>query len=156
MAKFVIQKLPPHWVIVPSKRAMRELLRRLGADVRLVEYVGTESWPKATHFSLGFLESRVADGGWRFYLRLWGVRESMVGAYREAAAQAVLAEIERYIHSCIRQRPADVIKPAQLYLSFEIKDGDVQSRCRVKIKDKYSFSTGDWWLDPVESPEHRA
>lgn len=36
MPRFVVKKLPPQWLFLPSKRQVRELLTELGADVRLV------------------------------------------------------------------------------------------------------------------------
>ena len=156
MARFGIQKLPPHWVFVPSKHQVRELVGRLKGEVRVVEYGRTEPHPKESRVSLGFLESRVVNERWCFFLRLWGVREDILGIRREELGQAALAEIEGYIRCRLRQRPAATIKPAQLYLSFTVGGEGIRSTCRAKIKDKYSFSTGDWWLDPVQSPEHTA
>jgi len=144
--KFVIEKLPPHWLFVPSKRQVRELLTELGADVRLVEFYGTGYGRSPDRLSLGFVESRVVDGGWRFYLRLWGVPEAVAGPVREELAAAALAEVGRYIRECAGQAPAAVVKPAQLYLSFRVEAGEVRPACRVSLVGKTSsFPTRTWW-----------
>ncbi len=84
------KKLPPHWLFVPSKRQVRELLAELGADVRLVEFYGTGYGRNPDRLSLGLVESRVVGGGWCFYLHLWGVREAVAGRVREELAAAAL------------------------------------------------------------------
>jgi len=72
MPMFVLEKLPPHWVFVPSKRRVRELLADLDADVRWVEFYGTGYGRSTDRLSIGFVESRVVEGSWCFYLHLWG------------------------------------------------------------------------------------
>jgi hypothetical protein len=69
---------------------------------------------------LRFLESRVVEGRWCFSLRLWGVREAAVGTVRDELTTAALAEIGKYNHECISQPPAEIIKPAQLMLNFQV------------------------------------
>lgn len=152
MPKFVVEKLPRHWLFVPTKRQVRELLTDLGADVRLVELYGTGYGRSVDRFSIGFVESRVVDGGWCFYLHLWGVREAVAGPVREELAAAALAEIGRYIRGCAGQPPADVVKPAQLYLSFRIEAGEVRPECRVSPVGKTSsFPTRAWWITGAEA-----
>jgi hypothetical protein len=145
MAKFVFEKLPPHWLFVPSKREVRELLARLGVDVRLVEFYGTGYGRQSDRLSLGFVESRVVEGGWCFYLHLWGVREAVAGPVQAELAVSASAAIERYIRGCVDQSPADVIKPAQLYLSFRVEPEGVRSGCSVRVVGKRSFTTRRWW-----------
>jgi hypothetical protein len=145
MARFVIEKLPAHWLFVPSKRQMRELMEELGADVRLVEFYGTSYSRMADRLSLGFVESRVVKGSWCFYLHLWGVREALAGPVREELAMAALAKVRQYIRQCASQLPADTIKPAQLSLSFCVNSEGVSSKCRVKVVDRYSYPTRAWW-----------
>src|SRR5262249_21187674 len=120
MARFVIEKLPAHWLFVPSKRQVRELLDELGVDVRLVEFSGTSYGRMTDRLSLGFVESRVVKGGWCFYLHLWGVREAVASPVREELATAALVEVRQYIRRCASQLPAETIKPAQLSLSFRV------------------------------------
>lgn len=153
MSRFMFRKLPPNWLFVPSKRQVRDLLVCLEADVRLVEFSGTSAVRAEGRLSLGYVESRVVDGGWRFYLRLWGARSSEVGEWRQRLSQAALGEIERYIRACLGERPTDVTKPVQLYLSFRIDAGDIRSQCRAKVVDRYSFSAGEWWRDEVPEGE---
>src|SRR4051794_3621988 len=118
MSKYVLKKLPPHWVFVPSKRQIKELLAELSADVRLVEFSGTGSRHGAGRLYLGIVESRLVDGKWCFCLRLRGVRQSVIDPVREQLTAAAAAEIERYIRKRDGQPPAEIIKPEQLYLSF--------------------------------------
>jgi hypothetical protein len=47
MAKFAVEKLPAHWLFVPSKRQVWQLLAELGIDMRLVEFYGPEYNRKA-------------------------------------------------------------------------------------------------------------
>jgi hypothetical protein len=144
MPQFVMAKLPPHWVFVPPKRQVRELLARLGATVRLVEFFGTGFRGSANHLSLGFVESRVVKHAWCFYLRLWGARDADVGERKEDLSQAALASIEHYIQGRLNRPPAEVIKPEQMWLSFWIR-GQVAPRCRTRIVDRYSYPTPSWW-----------
>lgn len=98
MAKFMIKKLPPHWLYVPSKREMRDLLKRLTAKVRVVDYDGSCYGKKDdTWLSIGFVEARVTEEGWCFFIRLHGLRESVVGPVREQLSQAVLWEMEQHL-----------------------------------------------------------
>src|SRR5262245_1167280 len=116
MTRFVIQKLPPRWRFVPAKRRVRDWLSQLDADVRLVEYVGTGRRSVEGWISLGFLESRVVDGCWRFYLRFWGIPEEQGKPVLEELSGVVLGVIARYICDCLDQQPAETIKPEQLHL----------------------------------------
>src|SRR5436309_3322582 len=127
MPRLVTEKLPPHWLFVPAKRQVRELLAEGGMDGRLAEFGGTGYGRRADRLSLGFLESAVAEGGWCFCLRVWGVRECAAGAWREELARAALAEIEGYTRVCLGQPPAEVTKPAQLSLSFRLGPEGVRS-----------------------------
>jgi hypothetical protein len=148
----VIEKLPPHWLFVPSKRQVREVLAELAADVRLVEFYGTGYGRSPDRLSLGFVESRVVGGRWCFYLHLWGVREAVAGPVRNELAAAALAEIGRYIRGCAGQPPADIVKPAQLYLSFRVEAGEVCPECRVSPVGKTSsFPTRAWWTTGAEA-----
>jgi hypothetical protein len=145
MARFVIKKLPPHWVFVPSRRQLRDLLSRLGADVRLVELHGTGYARTANRLSLGFVEGRVVDGRWGFYVRLWGVREAAVGGLQGEMAKAALAEVGRYIGRCLSQPPVETSKPSQLRLGFRLDPEGITSECRVKAVDRWSSPTPVWW-----------
>jgi hypothetical protein len=145
MPKVAVEKLPPHWLFVPSKRQVRDLLRRLDADVRLVEFHGTHIDRMAGRLCLGYMEARAVDGGWRFYLRVWGVREAAVGPIREEVAGAALAEIERCIRDCLDRPPADIIKPSQLSLSFRVDPDGVHSECRTRVLGRHSYSPHAWW-----------
>jgi hypothetical protein len=91
------------------------------------------------------VESRVVEGGWCFYLHLWGVRDNVASPVLEKLAAAALWDIGRYIRQCAGEPPADVIKPAQFRLSFRIERDDVHSMSRAKPVSKYFFSTGPWW-----------
>ena len=152
MPKFVVEKLPAHWLFVPSKRQVRELLAEPGADVRLVEFYGTGYGRNPHRLSLGLVESRVVGGSWCFYLHLWGVREAVAGPVREELADAVLAEIGRYIRGCAGQLPADTVKPAQLYMVFRVEAGEVRPECRVSPVGKLRRSRYDrWWAIGAEA-----
>jgi hypothetical protein len=153
MPRFVLQKLPPHWLFVPSKRQVRELLAGLDADVRRIEFNGTGYGHSTDRLWLGFVESRVIEGSWCFYLHLRGVRESVVGPVREEVAAAALTEIGRYIRGCVSEPPADVVKPAQLSLAFRVGPGGIHSECRVSTVGRRSFPTGSWWAGkPTATP----
>src|SRR5262245_53103324 len=62
VSRFAGKKLPPHWVYVPSRRQVRELLRGLAADFRRVEFGGTGRGAGLVGLLLGYLERRVVDG----------------------------------------------------------------------------------------------
>src|SRR5438105_563222 len=126
MARFMAEKLPAHWLFVPSKRQVRELLAELGTDVRLVELYGTGYSRAPDRLSLGFVESRVVEGRWCFYLRLWGVKEAVAGPVREKATAVALAEIRRYVRECTSQPPTDVSKPAQLLLALRLGPEEIR------------------------------
>jgi hypothetical protein len=159
VSRFPGKKLPPHWVYVPSRREVRDLLRVLATDVRRVEFDGTGSGPSSVGLLVGYLERRVADGGWCFYLRLWGVPESAVGDRRAELALAALEAIQRSVVECLAYPPAEVAKPTQLLLRFAVEPDGVVSRCSVKPVDRYSFSAGNWWERPSPAdqgaPAHR-
>jgi hypothetical protein len=146
--RFPGKKLPPHWVYVPSRREIRDLLRDLAADVRRVDFDGTGSGPSSVGLLLGYLERRVADGGWCFYLRLWGAPESAVGGRRAELARAVLGAIRQSVAECLASPPAEVVKPTQLRLWFAVEADRVTSRCSVKPVDRRFFLAGNWWEKP--------
>src|SRR5262249_52383240 len=143
--RFPGKKLPPHWVYVPSRREVRDLLRDVTADVRRVELDGTGSGASSVGLLLGYLECRVVDGRWCFYLRLWGVPESALAGRRAELAQAALGAIRQSMVECLARPPAEVTKPTQLLLRFAVDAEGVVPRCSVKPVDRYSFSAGRWW-----------
>jgi hypothetical protein len=154
VSRFPGKKLPPHWVYVPSRREVRDLLRDWPADVRCVDFDGTGSGASSVGLLLGYLERRVADGRWCFYLRLWGAPESAVGERRAELAQAALGTIRQSVAECLACPAAEVTRPTQLLLRFAVEADGVVSKCRVKPVDRYSFSAGRWWESPkVAEPD---
>src|SRR5262249_49629523 len=117
------------------------------ADVRAVEHRGTAYRPDESSISLGFLEARVVDGAWRFYLRFWGLPEAQAGPVRESLSNSALTEIPSFIGACLATAPDESVKPTQLHLSFALEDGSIKSTCRVRAVDRYSYPTGEWWAD---------
>ena len=149
MSRYPGKKLPPHWVYVPSPREVRELLDELAADARRVEFDGTGSGPsRFGHLLLGYLEHRVVGGAWCFYLRLWGVHESIVGDRRDELSRATIRAVRRSVAECLAIPATDVIKPTQLLLWSHAGSDDVASECKAKPVDRYSFSAGAWWASP--------
>ena len=149
MSRYPGKKLPPHWVYVPSPREVRRSLGELAADVRRVEFDGTGSGPNPVgRLLLGYLERRVVDGAWCFYLRLWGVPESAVSDRRDELSRAAVHAIRRSVAECLAVPAIDVIKPTQLLLFFLTGSNGVASECKVKRVDRYSFSAGSWWTSP--------
>lgn len=145
MTRYVFEKLPPHWLFVPSKRQIKELLAGIGADVRLVEMYGTGSSRSLDRVSLGYVESRVVQAGWCFYLRIWGVKEAIVGSTRDEIAAAALQSIGEYIRECVKRPPADVTKPTQMLLVFRMGAEGVRTCCHTKVVGRYSFRSPTWW-----------
>ncbi len=145
MTKFVVDKLPQHWLFLPTKRHLKAVLSEFGPDVRLVEFHGTGYGSQQDRVSLGFIEARVVDGRWAFYLRLWGVREAVVGAVSESLAAAAVAEIRRYIGECVRREPSDIVKPAQFRLSFRVIPDEITAECKARDVDRFSYPTREWW-----------
>jgi hypothetical protein len=113
----------------------------MAADVR-VEFGGTGG------FLLGYLERRVVGGAWCFYLRLWGVHESIVGDRRDELGRAAISAVRRSVAECLAIRATDVIKPTQLLLWSRAGSGDLALECKVEPVDRYSFSAGAWWTSP--------
>src|SRR5262245_25327479 len=148
--RFLLKKLPPHWQFVPSKRQVRELLAQLDADMRLVEFFGTGSGQRSDWLSLGFVESRVEQAGWCFYIRLWGIRETTADSAGEKLAETAVADIKKYIRGCLRQPPSAVTKPAQLILSYHLEAMGITSKGRVKEVGRYSFPTPSWWENAAD------
>jgi hypothetical protein len=148
VSRFRGKKLPPHWLYIPSRREVRELLRRSSGDFRRAEFDGTGSGPSSVGLLLGYLERRVAGGAWCFYLRLWGVPESAVGGHRDELASATLGAIEQSVTECLASPPAEVAKPTQLLLRFAVGADGIVPLCSVKPVDRYSFSAGNWWESP--------
>lgn len=148
MSRFPGKKLPPRWVHVPSRREIRELVGRSPGDFRRVEFDGTGSGPSSVGLLLGYLERRVADGAWCFYLRLWGAPESAVGDRRDELASAALTAIEQSVAECLASPPVEVAKPTQLLLRFAVGPDGIVPRCSPRLVDRYSFSAGSWWESP--------
>lgn len=153
MAKFLLKKNPPHWLYLPSQRRVRELVKRVNGDVRKVEFAGIVDSGEGPRHSVGYAEARVVDESWCFLLHFWAICERAVEGLRDTFSDTVLAEIERFIATCLKERPADVIKPRQLYLSFLIENQTVRADCDIKPVGPYSFSSGKWWLTPDDSAE---
>lgn len=148
MSRFPGKKLPPHWIYLPSRREVRCLIRDLAADMRGVQFDGTGRGASPVGLLLGYLERRVAEGKWCFFLRLWGAPESVVGQCRVELARSALQAIRESIVECLARPPTEVVKPTQLLLWFSIEGEKVVSKCRVKPVDRYCFSTGRWWENP--------
>ena len=145
MSRFPGKKLPSGWVYVPSRREVRELVQQSPGDFRRVDLAGTGSRMRSVGLLLGYVERRVAEGAWCFYLRLWGVPESTVGDHGDDLASAALAVIEVSVAECLACPPADVVKPTQLLLWFAVGSEGFVPRCSVEPVDRYSFSAGRWW-----------
>jgi hypothetical protein len=145
VSRFPGKKLPPHWVYVPSRREVRDLLRGIAADVRRVDFAGTGFGPSSVGLLLGYLERRVADEAWCFYLRLWGVPESAVEGRSRELARAAIHAIERSVAECLAAPASDVVQPTQLLLRFQVDDGGIMPKCSIEPVDRYSFSAGQWW-----------
>jgi hypothetical protein len=150
VSRFPGKKLPPGWVYVPSRRAVRELVQRSPGDFRRVEFDGTGSGRGSVGLLLGYLECRVADGAWCFYLRLWGAPESAISEHRDELAAAARSAIEETVTACLACPPAGVTKPTQLLLRFAVGKDGVVPKCNVKRVNRYSFSAGNWWENPAE------
>jgi hypothetical protein len=148
VARFPGKKLPPRWVYVPTRRQVRNLLRGLAADVRCVEFNGTGRGPSSVGLLLGYLECRVVDEAWCFYLRLWGVPTSALYDRHDELAQAALRAIGQSVAECLAAPAAVTVKPTQLLLRFEVEAAGVVPKCSVKTVDRYSFSAGNWWESP--------
>ena len=58
--RFTGKKLPPHWIYVPSRKEIRDLLGGSLADVRRVEFGGTGSGPGRVGLRLGYLEQQLS------------------------------------------------------------------------------------------------
>jgi len=145
VSRFPGKKLPPNWLYVPSRREVRDLLRGLAADVRRVDFAGTGSGLSSVGLLLGYLECRVADEAWCFYLRLWGVPESTVEGRSQELAQAAVHAVERSVAECLAVPASDVVQPKQLLLRFKVDNDGVIPECRIEPVDRYSFSAGQWW-----------
>jgi hypothetical protein len=148
VAQFLAKKLPPHWVYVPSRRQLRNLLSLMPADVRRIDLDGTGRRPGPTGLLLGYLEQRVIDRAWCFYLRLWGVPTSALGERQDELAAVALGAIRQYMADCLAKPAAEVSRPTQTLLWFALGAGGIQPRCRVKQVDRRSFSAGAWWVSP--------
>ncbi|MFO0889929.1 MAG: hypothetical protein U0790_12420 [Isosphaeraceae bacterium] len=148
MSRFPGKKLPPHWLYVPSRREVRDLLRGLAADVRRVDFDGTGSGLRYGTLLLGYLERRAVGKAWCFYLRLWGVPEAAVEAQRDELATAAIQAIGQSIGECLAVPAEEVVKPTQLLLWFNVGADGVIPACKVKPVDRYSFSAGSWWASP--------
>jgi hypothetical protein len=144
MSRFPGKKLPPHWVYIPSRREVGNLSRGLAADVRL-EFGGTGSGPTSVGLLLGYLERRVVDRAWCFYLRLWGVPESALEGRRDGLGQAAVRVVGQSIRECLDRPANELVTPTQLLLWFAIGADGVIPNCEVEPVDQYSFSAGCWW-----------
>ena len=148
MSRFPGKKLPPNWVYVPSRKEIRDLRSGLSADLRCVEFDGTGGRPSSVGITLGYLEQRVVDGAWCFYLRLWGVPKSAVEDRRGELARAALRAIGQSVARCLAVPAAAVVKPTQLHLVFEVGPNGAISKCYTKPVGMFSFSSGCWWANP--------
>lgn len=146
MSRYPGKKLPPHWVYIPSPREVRELLGELAANVLRVEFDGTGGGPTTYGaFLLGYLERRVVDGAWCFYLSLRGVPESTAGDRRAELARAAINAIRRSVAECLAVPATEEIKPTQLLLWFRVGSDGVTPECKVDPVVHYSSSAGSWW-----------
>jgi hypothetical protein len=123
------------------------------ADVRCVEFDGTGSGASSVGLLLGYLERRVVDGRWCFYLRLWGVPESTVAKHFDELTRAAIKAIRQSVAECLVRPPTEAVKPTQLLLWFGVETDRVVSKCRVKPVDQWSFSAGHWWKSPIAAEQ---
>lgn len=145
VSRYPGKKLPPHWVYVPSPREIRSLLNEFSGGIRRMELGGT-GWDCSSsgQLSLGFLERRVVDNTWCFYINISGVRESAVDGRRDEISRAVIKAVRRSIVECSAIPAADWIKPTQLDLWFRIDLDGVHSECSKRTVP-YLYPTGFWW-----------
>ena len=147
MTRFLMRKLPPHWLFVPSKRQLQKVLDRLGADLCVVEFGRTGASESLDRISIGFLEARTVNDRWCFYLRLWGVREALIGPLLKELSVVAADEIEHFIRARLCQPPSADVDPSQFHLVFRAEDGLVRSLSYQRSIGTYSFSTGEWWKE---------
>jgi hypothetical protein len=152
MSRFPGKRLPPHWVYIPSWREVRKMVGDLATDVRL-EFGGTgrrEDWVSRSldQLFLGYLERRVVDKAWRFYLQLRGIREAALEGHRDELAEAAVHAIASSVHECQARQADDVVAPTQLHLCFKITAHGVVPLCKIEPVGPYSYSAGRWWADP--------
>jgi hypothetical protein len=146
VSRYPGKKLPPHWVYVPSPREIRTLLNEFPGGIRRMELGGT-GWDCSSsgQLSLGFLERRVVDRTWCFYIKIWGVRESAVDGRRDEISRVVIEAVRRSIVECSAIPAADWIKPTQLSLWLDICLDGVHSKCSNRTVP-YFYPTGSWWM----------
>lgn len=165
MSRYPGKKLPPHWVYIPSRREVSELLKAMVADVRRVDLDGTGFGARPKRFTdarrtrhgengdvghavsllLGYVEHRVVEGAWCFYLRLWGVPESAVEGHRDELASASIHAIKQSIEGCLALPASETVKPTQLLLRFELGSAGTIPECSLEVVGSFSFSSGIWW-----------
>lgn len=149
MTTFGYRRPPKHWRYVPTKREIRQLIDDNAFPVVRVDFSGTSGFPgnrcEKSPYGLGFLEARVVEGEWRFYLDLWSIREHLTEAHGDEIARAALGALKNHMVSCLSRPAAATVKPTQLYLRIAVDEQGVRSESSTKQVDKYSFSTGDWW-----------
>ncbi len=145
VSRYPGKKLPPHWVYVPSPREIRSLLNEFSGGIRRMELGGTRrDFSSSGLISLGYLERRVVDGAWCFYIYLQGVPESAVNGRRDEISRAAVLAIKRSIAECLMIPPNDLIKTTHLNLWFRIGSDGVSSECKVDLIHPL-FATGTWW-----------
>jgi hypothetical protein len=110
-----------------------------------VDFGGTGSGLRSGTLLLGYLERRVVDGAWCFYLQLWGVPEAAVEGQRDELARAAIHVIGHSVVKCLAISAAEVVEPSQLLLWFRIGASGVIPECKVRPVGPYSFSAGHWW-----------
>jgi hypothetical protein len=113
-----------------------------------VDFGGTGSGLRSGKLLLGYLERRVVENVWLFYLRLWGVPQAAVEGQRDELARAAIHAIGHSVAECLAVPAMGTIKPTQLLLWFSLGTGHVVPTCKVDLVDQYSFSAGQWWASP--------
>jgi hypothetical protein len=113
-----------------------------------VEFAATGGGPSSVGIRLSYLDPRVVDGAWCFYLRLWGVPESAMAERRDELARAALQEVRQSVAEFLSAPAATVVRPTQLHLFFDLREDGPTSRCSVEPIGPYSFSAGCWWASP--------
>ena len=146
------KRLPKGWAYGLTPKHVRQLVRDLQADFRVVEFCGPRSpldLADETVLFLGELNCRVDVDTWCHRIRLWGAPITVMEGHRQLIRDSLLDAVKTTVGG-LRLTQADTsMRPRDQSLRIRIKNGKFYPDFETKDRNSLGASIDQddpWWL----------
>jgi hypothetical protein len=143
-----LKTLPPHWRYLVSTRQIKEIITNTRADVRIVEFAGTDGKggrPLAYCWCAGSLESHVVDRHWCFRFCFQGLPEDTLALATEDLSALVVSDIYKFLS--VHDELGGPTASASEYFFLRVEDNSLHPSFHVSVfpAGKKQWGHNQWW-----------